>query len=165
MIVRKPYAFLIKYFKIIHIILFALMTYMLFQVRTIYLFFSNYLTTGTYAYTANMASNYISIFMIFTTIILIALLLAILFLMRQKKKPIVYYLISAIFYIITFITFLFLISFYTNLEFQSYSNQTLVILRDLTMVIYYLNYPLLAVAFIRGFGFNIKKFNFEKDLK
>ena len=39
MIIRKPYAFLIKYFKVIHITLFVFMTYLLFKTRNIYIFF------------------------------------------------------------------------------------------------------------------------------
>lgn len=165
MIIRKPYAFLIKYFKIIHIILFVLMTYLLFSVRYIYMFFVNYVKTGTYSYVIDMVSKYVSLPMIITTIILISFLLLIFFLMRQKKKPVVYYMSATIFYIITFISFIVLMNFYTNLEFVSYSNQVIVIYRDLTMILYYFNFFFLIIAFIRGFGFNVKKFNFEKDIK
>lgn len=165
MIVRKPYAFLIKYFKIIHIILFILMGYLLFKVRNIYIFFKNYVKTGTYSYVLNIANKYINIIMIITSILLVLMLLAIFFLMRQKKKPVFYYIFSSIFYFVTFISFLILLSFYSNLEYISYSNQLLVLYRDLTMVLYYLNYYFIIIAFIRGFGFNVKKFNFEKDIK
>ena len=165
MIIRKPYAFLIKYFKIIHIVLFFFMTYLLFKVRNVYMFFRNYLVTGTYTFKENMVSAYINIPMIIFTIILIAFLLLIFFLMRQKKKPIFYYLSATIFYFVTFVSCLYFISVFANLEYQTYSNQALVLYRDLTMVLYFLNYYFLAIAFIRGFGFNVKKFNFEKDLK
>lgn len=165
MIIRKPYAFLIKYFKIIHIILFISMTFLLFKTRNIYMFFREYLLTGTYIYTENMVFQYVSIPMILITILLVAILLLIYFLMRQKQKPVFYYLSSVIFYFITFISFLVFLNFFNNLEFRSYSNQVLVIFRDLTMVLYYLNYLFLAVAFARGFGFNVKKFNFERDIK
>ena len=60
MIIRKPYAFLIKYFKIIHIILFISMTFLLFKTRNIYMFFREYLLTGTYIYTENMVFQYVS---------------------------------------------------------------------------------------------------------
>ena len=165
MIIRKPYAFLIKYFKIIHIILFLLITYMLFQVRNIYVFFSNFLKTGTYTYFENMASRYVSILMIIFSIILVAFVLLIFFLMKQKKKPVFYYLSATIFYVITFISLIIYMNVFNNLEYQTYSNQALVIFRDLAMILYYCNFYFLAIAFIRGFGFNVKKFNFEKDIK
>ncbi len=165
MVIRKPYAFLIKYFKIIHIALFILMTYLLFKVRNIYIFFKDFLATGTYTYIANIASKYINIFMIIASIILIALVLLIFFLMKQKKKPIFYYISATIFYFVTFIALIFYLNVFSNLEFESYTNQALVIFRDLSMILYYFNFYFVAVAFARGFGFNVKKFNFEKDIK
>ncbi len=165
MIIRKPYAFLIKYFKIIHIILFLLMVYMLFKVRGVYVFFDTFLKTGTYTYVANIASHYVNVLMLIASIVLVALMLLIFFLMKQKKKPVFYYISATIFYFITFVSLIVFMSVFSNLEYQTYSNQALVIYRDLAMVLYYANFYFLAIAFIRGFGFNIKKFNFEKDLK
>ncbi len=43
MVIRKPYAFLIKYFKIIHIAIFITLIFLLFKLRNIYMFFKNYL--------------------------------------------------------------------------------------------------------------------------
>ncbi len=165
MIIRKPYAFLIKYFKIIHIILFVFMTYLLFKIRALYIFFRDFLKTGTYTYVTDIVSKYINIPMIIMTIILIALLLLIFFLMRQKKKPIFYYITATIYYFITFVSFIFFIGVFNNLDYQTYSNQTLALFRDLTLALYYLNFFFIIIAFVRGFGFNVKKFNFEKDIK
>ncbi len=165
MIVRKPYAFLIKYFKLIHIILFGLLGFSLFKFRSIYLFFKNYLATGTYIYTTNMASTYVGIFLIIINILLIGIYLMILLLMKQKKKPIIYYLSALIYSVVVFISLIVFTSIFTSLEYTTYSNQAVVLLRDLSMIIYYLDYIFLIIAFVRGFGFNIKKFNFDKDLK
>ncbi len=165
MIIRKPYALLIKYFKIIHIILFILMTFMVFKLRSIYFFFKNYLITGTFLNVSNLSSKYIGIPIILISIILIALLLLIFLLMKNKKKPVLYYLLAVIFYFFTFISLLFLTSIFNTLEYSSFSNQVLVLLRDLTMILYYFNFIFLLVSFVRGFGFNIKKFNFQKDLQ
>lgn len=165
MIVRKPYAFLIKYFKLIHIILFFLLIFSLFKSRSIYLFFRNYLLSGTYLYTSNMASNYIGVLYFIVVIILIGMFLLIFLLMKQKKKPIFYYLSALGYSVLTFISLIIFNYIYTALEYNTFSNQVLVLLRDLSMVLYYLDYFFLTVAFVRGFGFNIKKFNFEKDIK
>ena len=165
MIIRKPYAFLIKYFKLIHIILFFLLIFCLFKTRAIYFFFRNYLATGTYLYTSNMASSYVGVLYFIVVIILIGMFLLIFLLMRQKKKPIFYYVSALGYSALTFISLIIFNYVYTALEYNTFSNQALVLLRDLSMVLYYLDYFFLSVAFIRGFGFNIKKFNFEKDLK
>ena len=165
MIIRKPYAFLIKYFKTIHISIFFFILYLLFTTRNIYIFFRNYLQSGTYTYIENMAITYVSPVMIIVAILLIAIFLLIYFLMKQKEKKVFYYLMGIIFYFISFVFFLIFLGAFNNLEYSSYSNQTLVLYRDFAMVIYYFNYFFMVIAFIRGFGFNIKKFNFEKDLK
>ena len=165
MIIRKPYAFLIKYFKIIHITIFIFMLYLLFTTRNVYIFFRDYLQTGTYTYIENMAITYINSFMIIVSILLIAAFLLIYFLMKQKGKKVFYYLMGIIFYFISFVLFIVFLGAFNNLEYSSYSNQTLVLYRDFGMVLYYLNYFFMIIAFVRGFGFNVKKFNFEKDLK
>ena len=61
MILRKPYAFLIKYFKLIHICLFILFGYLLFKLRDIYIFFKEYVKNDVYTYIENMASEYIGL--------------------------------------------------------------------------------------------------------
>ena len=165
MIIRKPYAFLIKYFKVIHIVLFLFMSYLTYKNKGIYEFFSNYSKTGTYTYIDNMTFSYINIFMIIITIILVALLLLIFFLMKQKEKKVLYYLLATIYYFLTFGLYIYFISIFNGLEITVYNNQSLVLFRDISMVLYFLNYIFIIVSFIRGFGFNIKKFNFEKDLK
>ena len=165
MIIRKPYAFLIKYFKIIHIILFIFMVYLAFSTRNIYMFFSNYLQTGTYTYIDNMALSYVNPLMIIICIFLITAFLLVYFLMKQKEKKVLYYLLGIIFYFITFIVLIVFLGAFNNLEYNAFSNQSLVLYRDFAMAVHYLNYFFLVMAFIRGFGFNVKKFNFEKDLR
>ena len=165
MIIRKPYAFLIKYFKIIHIIFFVVMAYLAYKLSAVYNFFSLYAKTGTYTYTGNMTFMYINIFMVILAIALFTTLFLIFLLMKQKEKKVLYYILATIFYFISFIIYIYLITIFNKLEYTTYSTQTLVIYRDICMALYYLNYPFLILSFIRGFGFNIKKFNFEKDLK
>ena len=165
MIIRKPYAFLIKYFKLIHILLFILMSYLTYKSNGLYIFFRDYAKSGTYTYYENMTFKYVNLFMIFFAIILIGLLLLILLLMKKKEKKVLYYILATVFYSALLIIYMFFISVFSDLEFKTYSNQYLVFYRDITFIFYYLNYIFLTVAFIRGFGFNIKKFNFEKDVK
>ncbi len=165
MIIRKPYAFLIKYFKVIHLILFFGILYLLFRTKNIFEFFKDFSSTGTYTYIENLALKYINPIMIVIAILLVGLFLLIYFLMKQKEKKVLYYLMAIIFYSLSFVLYLFFLSVFNNLEFTSYNNQSLVLFRDLSRILYYVNYIFLVVAFVRGFGFNVRKFNFEKDLK
>ena len=98
MIIRKPYAFLIKYFQVIHIIVFIFMTY--------------------YTYIPNMVLNYINISMIILSISLVGLLLLIFFLMKQKEKKVLYYLLGTIYYFLSFVLYLFFLRVFNNLEYR-----------------------------------------------
>ena len=90
MIIRKPYAFLIKYFKVIHITIFVIAIYLLIKSRNIYVFYGDYLISGTYNYIENMALSYVHPFMIIVSILLMGIFLLIYLLMKQKEKKVLY---------------------------------------------------------------------------
>ena len=48
MILRKPYAFLIRHFKLIHLILTVLLAYILYKTNKLLSFFNQYLSSGKY---------------------------------------------------------------------------------------------------------------------
>ena len=56
-------------------------------------------------------------------------------------------------------------NFYTSLEYEIYDRTVVSIYRDVIGFFYYAIYIFIAISFVRGFGFDIKKFSFEKDIK
>ena len=60
MIIRKPYAFLIKNFKKIHIALLILGIYVGYKLLDVITFVNEFMKFGTYDLYANPVSNYIS---------------------------------------------------------------------------------------------------------
>ena len=54
MILRKPYAFLVKHFRLIHVVLLLLMAYVAYSLYNVFDFYNGYiamsLTTNDYAY-------------------------------------------------------------------------------------------------------------------
>ena len=91
MILRKPYAFLIKYFRLIHIIMFVFFIYLVFALREIYIFFKDYIGGNGYMYFENMASKYVSPWLLGIVILLFVLAISIFYLMRKKEKPVLFY--------------------------------------------------------------------------
>ena len=73
MIVKKPYAFLIKHFKLIHLLLSILTIYIAFKSNNIFTFFNDYVTNGYYTYQNNLQNEYISGFMFIGVILIITL--------------------------------------------------------------------------------------------
>ena len=165
MILRKPYAMLIKYFKIIHIVMFVFFGYLVFAFRKIFYFFSDYIKSGTFIYTDDIASKYISPLIFVITIILLIAGIAIFLLMRKKDKPVFFYRILIIYCVVIIISMIYFYSFFSSLENSSYEPLQIVVNRDIMMFIYYINFFYVGFTFIRGFGFDIKKFSFDRDKK
>ena len=162
MILRKPYAFLIKNFKLIHFILLFLMAYLIIKTISI----QRYIKTFINSVTAErvLTSEYIT-WWLFLAIILIILISGVVYLlMRYKKKPKTIYFINISVYIIILVAFIYVYNTLSSLEIKTLDQRTLILTRDI------LNMMLLSLGttsvlmFIRGLGFDIKKFNFAEDL-
>ena len=163
MILRKPYAFLIKYFRLIHILMFVLFTYLIFSLRPIHIFFSDYLSGNNNMYFENMASKYIPFILFIVVVIILALAIGIFFLMRKKEKPVLFYKLVILYSSILLIALIYFYFFFKSLSTTNYNNLRIVINRDVIMIIYYIDFFFVGFSFIRAFGFDIKKFSFDKD--
>ena len=163
MILRKPYAFLIKYFKVIHIIMFVLFSYLVFALRKIYVFFVDYVKSSSFTYIEGMSSKYVSPLVFVMCIILLAGAFGIFFLMRKKDKPLLFYKLTVIHSFVLLIAFIYYKIFFKSLDTTIYEPLRIVVNRDIIMFIYFINFVFVVFSFIRGFGFDIKKFSFEKD--
>lgn len=165
MILRRPYAFLIKYFRIIHIILFIIFTVLLFNFRKIYMFLVDYVKKGTFNYVENMSHEYVPVWILIILAIAIISGIFIYLLMKRKDKPSLFYILLTVYSSIGLILMIVYRNFYASLEFTSYETLSIIVYRDIMAFLYYLCYFFVAILFARGFGFDIKKFSFEKDRK
>lgn len=163
MILRKPYAFLIKHFRLIHIILFALFAYLAIKANSIVTFFKDYIT---YKGSIDIiASNYINVWIFVFSLLIIVLSLIVFFLMRYKNKPKTFYVITLILSIVGMILFIYLYGNIRELESISVSAKEIRLYRDISKINYLLYVIMCIPILIRGLGFDIKKFNFSKDLQ
>ena len=165
MIIRKPYAFLIKYFKVIHIVIFLIFGYFLFAFRDIYMFFKDAVVSNS-IYGRGLEDKYVSFLFILMGLMLLGLSFAIYFLMRKKNKPVLFYRLIMGYAIFTIVLFGIYRSYFTNVGTGvDYTPNTLVLYRDMAAIIYYSTYLFVGFSFARAFGFDIKKFSFDKDKK
>ena len=163
MIIKKPYAFLIKYFKIIHIIMFIMFGYFVFALKDILDYFTSAVLSNNMS---SIVSNntYFSFWYVLFAILLLLASIAILFLMIQKKKPFIFYILTGIYAFLLIVMAIIFKSYFAEVaKSGSYPTSTIVIYRDLTTVMYYGTFAFLIMSFVRGFGFDIKKFSFDKD--
>ena len=165
MILRKPYKFLIKHFKIIHIIMFLIFVYFIFILNNIYKFFSNYVKNGSFTYIDGMASRYVPIYIFFLVFIIIVVTVFVYNLMRKKEKPILFYQILIGYSSLLLIMFVYMHSVFVSISDTPYEPLMVVINRDIALAFYLINFFYVGFTFIRGFGFDIKKFSFDQDKK
>lgn len=162
MIVRKPFAFLIKHFKAIHLFLFSLLVYVCYKYNGIVSFLRNYISTGNGRYDAVNYINYTPIYVILGAILV---MIIIYYLMKYKDKPKKLYLFSIIGYIAVIILFIFLFNYLQTFSSSIIEQKTLRLYRDISLMGLIFQYIIIVIMLIRGLGFDIKKFNFSKDIQ
>ena len=163
MILRRPYAFLIKHFRLIHLILFMLFVYITYKANGMLSFFNEYIV-----YNGNMeiiSSNYISYYMFVAVFFIVVISIVIYFLMRYKKKPKLLYVLLVLVSVLSLIAFIYLYSNIKILETTIFSGREIRLFRDISRVNYWVLFISCIPLLIRGLGFDIKKFNFSSDLK
>lgn len=165
MILKKPYAFLIKRFRLIHLILAVLVGFLLTKTYTLYSFFDRYVSNLSTSASDFIPTNYITLYMFLTCLIIMAFSIAMFMLMKQKGKPTLLYILLSIYYVIYFIMLIVLFSVFRNMETAVISMLNAMLFRDLMLILLIIQIGFLIIVLIRGFGFDIKKFNFSKDLE
>lgn len=164
MIVRKPYAFLIKYFKVIHFFLLVLSVFVFYHTKIALDFFNEYVKTRQFIESETLINDTIPLSIALFAFLLIGITVMILVLFRKKDKPIAFYLSSVIFYFI-FIIFVFISrEIMSTIIFEGIDPRISRIIRDIWLISYYLQIALIVFYFIRTVGFDVKKFNFGEDL-
>ena len=164
MILKKPYAFLIKYFKAIHLILLAFTIYISLKFNKIVDFFSRYVKN------TNIVSEGLNKSLvppsIFITIILVIIFSALMWLlMYRKNKPSKFYLITGIYYFILLIAVAYSYNMIGSLVGTTITQKTALAYRDIYQLLLIPNFYFIIMSLIRGIGFDVKKFNFGKDLE
>lgn len=162
MIIRKPYAFLIKNFKKIHIALLILGLFVGYKLFDVTGFVNEFMKYGTYDLYANPVSNYISFSLMISLLLISVLCGALILLLMHKNKPWKAYLIPCIEYLILFFVLIIINGFFDN--YTKYVETTdLRFSRDLLVIFMLGQVPALYVFIMRVFGLDIKKFNFNSD--
>lgn len=166
MILKKPYAFLIKHFKLIHIILAIPLIYIVNKTRLVVNFFNQYVSNRySFQTGSDISGLYVSGLMLFSIVIIILAALTIYFLLKYKEKPIKMYVSLITYYIILFIVLFWLSGIISSMSQDVLGAKAARSYRDIATLIYYPQYIFIIFVALRAIGFNIKQFNFRSDLK
>ena len=104
MILKKPYAFLIKNFRLIHLILAVPMIYLAVKSTAIVNFFNDYVINN-YSLTVfgDLSSIYVNSLMYLSVIFILISILAVYLLFKYKQKPTKQYIAIIVYYLILFV--------------------------------------------------------------
>lgn len=162
MILRKPYAFLIKHFKLIHLIISALIIFLITKTNNILNFFKDYSNNNILEV---IPSQYINFLIYGSLVLIIGLVLTMLILMRKKDKPLLIYILTIVGYTILFVGFIYLEGVINSLQYNILDRKTINLARDITRFMLIGQAIFIIPYIIRTLGFDIKKFDFKKDLQ
>lgn len=166
MILKKPYAFLIKHFKLIHIILAIPLIYIVSKTRLVVAFFNQYVSNSySFQTGSDISGLYVSGLMLFSIVVIILAALTIYFLLKYKEKPVKMYVFLITYYILLFIVLFWLSGIISSMSSDVLSAKAARSYRDIATLIYYPQYIFVIFVVLRAVGFNIKQFNFRSDLK
>jgi len=164
MILRKPYALLIKHFKLIHIILALPIMYLAIKTSAIISFLNNYISSGFVTTGVNIAGNYINFFMVLAVLVVIGVASAIYILLKRKEKNTKFYIAIIAYYILFAIILSIYYGVLENIEFGALEPSTVRAYRDIATMIFVPQIFYIIYSIIRGIGFDFKSFDFKADL-
>ena len=163
MVFRKPFAFIIKHFKAFHIVMFLTSLFVMYNANQIRGLARSLISSNAFTYTG--AENYAKSPVYIICLIGIAAVGLIYWLFKVRKKDLRYYRLVLIYYIASMSGFYYLFDKLVRLSEAELSMDELGLLRDVSTMILIASIPIVVLSLIRGIGFNIKQFNFSKDIK
>ncbi|MBQ9833838.1 MAG: DUF4352 domain-containing protein [Bacilli bacterium] len=166
MIFKKPFAFLIKNFKKIHLILVVTMSFLLYRSYNIFSFFSDAISNNySISVLSDTSSYYVNGLIYLILIFTLSILIAIYYLLRHKNKPRKFYRNAIIYYLILLFFFVFISGVFQDLIGAAVESKTIIAYRDISLIMMVPQIGFIIYSIITVVGFNIKKFNFGEDLK
>lgn len=163
MILRKPYAFLIKYFQKINILLLILVSYVFYKNLKIYQFAKTYLATGIYNSSIDPISNYANTYVYLAFIFIIVISFILIYLLRHKDKPYASYVFVLVSNVTAFAFFLYTSHYFTYTVTEGYNLVAIRVVRDLLFISTLPYYPMIFILLIRSIGIDLKNFGFQED--
>ncbi len=162
MILRKPYAFLIKHFKKLHLLLLGLAIFIFYKTTTLSSFVSEYLKFFSYDESTEPISNFIDANFYIVIFLIILITGFLIYMLTFKKKPKLVYYFVLITYIGVFVTFMLVNGFFYDIAEQS-GSQVALAYSDLLFIFTLPQYLIMLLFLIRTIGLDLKKFGFQKD--
>ncbi len=165
MILRKPYAFFIRYFKLINLIMAILMCFLIYRTGIIVKFFNEYINDYVTASNGFVLGNYITLYSFILALLIVIFTVIVLSVLIVKGKPKKLYIFNLILYIAVIILYGVDSGVLRGVNEAILDIRVSKAFRDITMLALALQSVSLILTLIRATGFDIKGFNFGADLQ
>ncbi len=165
MILRRPYAFFIKHFKLFHFIMFVFLGIITYRTNLVRSFFNEYIGQIAYTISENIVLELFSNLTYVLAAFIIISSILIFLVMNKKEKPALFYALTIL---MTFSTIAFLIYSQVvvyRLQTELISVTVLRAITDISNILVLVQAVFLLILFIRAVGFDIRKFDFGKDIQ
>ena len=165
MILKRPYAFFIKFFKLFHLFLFLLSSILLYRTSLIYDFMKEYCRISPNVVGKDLVgplfptSLFVLLFFIFVFNLVIINILV------RKSKPFMYYIVNMILYISVIVVYLLSRNVITDMQAVLLPMKTTLAIRDFLNLCRLFQTASVVFYLIRATGFDLKKFDFGSDLQ
>lgn len=164
MILKKPYAFFIKMFKPIHLMLGGVVLYLIFLSNNVLRFLNSFMYSAGNVADEQVIESLISDAFYIIPISMIILFLLLLSIMYKKNKPVVFYFIGIFAFIVVLVINIYSINFLNILVEKIVSVKSIKLIHDLVLINILLESFCLMILFIRGVGIDFKRFDFNSDI-
>lgn len=165
MILRKPYAMLIKYFKLLHLVLSMFSVLLLYRSFTLFNFFRIYSLDFRSALGEFSQDRYLTVFSFVFAIIILIINVILLVVMIYKQKPKTLYIFNIALFIGVTILYVFCLSALGDVKSIVLDIKYSKALRDVSLIASILQFTGLVLTVVRATGFDIKRFDFGEDLQ
>ena len=161
MIIRKPYAFIVKHYRVIHLIMLLPLLYILYKSYYLMRFFNKFVSAGFKTDVENASRVYYSILISLSAILIIAFCGLIVYLFYKKKKEFKAYLFPLVFYSIFFILTLFIPGILTNFSTKDIESAIAIMVNGISGIVFYVQPVMIIIFILNGLGFDFKNFEFN----
>lgn len=161
MILRKPYAFLMKHFRKINLVLLLLAIFIFISTLTLQGYASSYVKADTSV--VDLIVSLLSPLYFFVLILILLITFILFYLLRRKDKPVKTYIFIFIEYIAMFILGIYLHGYFADFLIHGYDLAMARATQGIIRVFMIPQYVVLLLLVIRTIGIDLKSFGFKHD--
>ena len=165
MILKKPYALFIKFFKLFHLVIFVLSSILLYRTSLVYSFMKEYCKSTPNVIGKNLVSTLFVSWVYILIFIILAINILLIFIMIRKVKPYMYYIFNIGLYIFVMVIFIVSRGIIGDMQTMLVATKTTLAIRDFLNLARLFQTVSVVFYLIRATGFDIKKFDFVRDLQ